>query len=96
MKDLPTWRYHQDHQPRIFHTAEDVAAAEADGWVDTPEKLDASLSEKNPITIPDEIAAMDKEALVAFAWENLGLNLDKRRALDTLKEQVALAMAKDA
>lgn len=37
LKAFPTWRYHKDKPPRLCRSADDVAAAEKDGFADSPE-----------------------------------------------------------
>jgi hypothetical protein len=62
MKNFPAWRYHKDHEPRIFDTPEAIEAAEADGWVDSPAKLEGDQGEPKA----KHWSQMNKAELVAF------------------------------
>jgi len=33
--NFPTWRYHAEHEPRIFETFEELEEA-GEGWVESP------------------------------------------------------------
>ncbi len=88
------WLYHKEHGAVIFEGAEEVDRALADGWVDSPAKIEAvDVPQPEPLPVPEEIASMDKEALAVFAKDRFGLVLDKRSAIDKLQQQVAAKMA---
>lgn len=40
MRHLPTWLYHKTQAAKVFTTEESVKKALAEGWVDTPAKLE--------------------------------------------------------
>jgi hypothetical protein len=90
------WLYHKQHGARVFEGSEEVDRALADGWVDTPAKLEevAEANDGAPLLeVPAEIAGLDKDALAAMAQERYGLSLDKRFSLEKLQQQVAAKMA---
>ncbi len=94
MNDYSAWLYHKQHDPRVFDGAEAVAQAMAEGWVDSPSKVEEDAGDGAPLLeIPAEIAGLDKDALAQLAQERYGLSLDKRFGLDKLQQQVAAKMA---
>lgn len=94
MSDYSAWLYHKQHAPRVFDGAEAVAQALAEGWVDSPAKLEAEAGDVVPLLeVPAEIAGLDKDALAQLAQERYGLPLDKRFGLDKLQQMVAAKMA---
>lgn len=40
---LKAWRYHAEHEPRIFTGDEEIKSAESKGWKDSPAKCDGFL-----------------------------------------------------
>ena len=69
------------------------------GWADNPADVDdvtASEPASEPVDVDGErpdFMAMDKDELEAYAREALGLEIDKRRRIDNLVEQVSDAYA---
>lgn len=78
----PTWLYRRARdgavEARIFDG--DTLPNPADGWRDSPAKL--------PELAPDPFAEMSKAELEAYALERFGVDLDRRRTLKFLREQL--------
>lgn len=71
----PTWMY------RLKDGAVEAKIFDSDdlpkGWVDAPPKVEAF-----------DLETADKNALEAYAKEKHGVDLDKRKGIDKLREQV--------
>lgn len=75
--EIRAWRYHAEHKPRIFTGEEAIAAADKDGWQDSPAKCDGFLKKigvdpnnKLQVHFIGEVAAQTAEVM------DLILNVD--------------------
>ncbi len=84
----PTWLYRRARdgavEARIFDG--DTLPDPADGWRDSPAKL--------PQLAPAPFAEMSKAEPEAYALERFGVDLDRRRTLKFLREQLRELAAK--
>lgn len=58
--EFPCWRYHAQHQARIFYNAASLAEA-GDGWVDSP----ALIVAPEPVVVAEPVADPVVEAVEA-------------------------------
>ena len=70
------WRYHSEHEPKIFTGDEAIAAAEADGWQDSPakctgflDKIGVDPSNKLQVQYVAEVAEQTAEVVNLMAQE---------------------------
>jgi hypothetical protein len=54
---FPTWRYHRTHDPKVVHSADELAALGGE-WKDSP----AAFMVEAPIEAPQEQEAIEPEA----------------------------------
>lgn len=88
MSKVPAWRYHAEHEPMIFDTEEALAAAEADGWVDSPAKIErAAPASSRPESVSEDVWG-DVKALLAHG-RSIGMTLGPKYGLETLQAKVA-------
>lgn len=62
------WRYHNDHEPKMIYNHE-VEEYEANGWVDTPAKLEGSFEkslEENQL-VKASLEGMTRAQLISIA-----------------------------
>lgn len=88
---VPTWMYRLNDgevESQLFDSDEIPK-----GWQDSPPKQAESASESasDDGVDPYDIDAMSKDELELFA-RDFGLELDKRRKIESLREQVREAM----
>lgn len=89
MQEFPKMLYPPQGKAVVVHDATAEARARAAGFAmlhEAPEPAH-TLNFK-----PADFDSLDKDALIAAAKE-LGLDVDKRRSLDTLRQMVADALA---
>lgn len=72
---METWLYHRIEAPRVFRSAEEVEAALADGWADTP----AAFESEGALSELDELRAKATD---------LGVKFDKRWGADKLAKAI--------
>lgn len=70
------WRYHPEHEPKIFTGDEAIAAAEADGWQDSPAKCTGFLDKigvdpNNALQVQYVAEVAEQTAEVVNLIENL-------------------------
>jgi hypothetical protein len=72
---MDTWLYHRTESPRIFRSADEVKAAMADGWADTPAAFEAE-------EVPSELDELRAKAI------DMGIKFDKRWGADKLAKAI--------
>lgn len=77
MLKVPRWLYNTQDRAAIFNTQEDIDAAIAEGWKESPADV-----------VAQEVD--EKSALIAEA-EALGIDVDKRWGVQKLKDVIAAA-----
>lgn len=92
MSRVPAYLYHKDNAPKVFETEEELDSAMEDGWVDSPEKVDARATH-GPISKPEGLSDEQwgsLDALRAYAKE-IGIALGPKIKIETLQAKVAEA-----
>lgn len=82
-----TWRYHKDHEPRIFDS-DDVEKAELEGWKDSPAKCEGFL-EKVAVDPEDKIQIQIVGEITEATTEIVNLTEN----IDTLDRQEIIKLA---
>lgn len=82
---MRTWRYHKDFPAgRIFETDNpgEVEDAEADGWVDTPAKLDKTYQVEKTVSTEDYSILLSKIEALELA------NIDLAKTIMAREEEI--------
>ena len=84
--DKNTWIYHKTKKP-VLVTAEEAIELCTKDWADTPA---AFLGEVVDDEVPAvDVSGMNKDELEVFAAEHFLVDLDKRKSLKVLRQEVA-------
>lgn len=88
MSRIPAYLYHPDHEPKIFHSEEELEAALAAGWVDSPAMIQEDAPPASAPMGMDPDVWGDVSALMAYG-RSIGMILGPNYKLETLQQKVA-------